>query len=419
MAIEDRIRLEEFRQLRKEIRGSEKHLIVGIDVAKDKHNAFFGTATGVTLLKRLVFENNADGFEKLLTFMEANKVKYGFDKVVFGFEPTANYHKPLGGYLVERYFCVVLVSGKAVKNNREMMDGRWDKNDIKDPANIADLISQGKFMYYDHPALPLRDLRNLLSLKRRLKKQEHGLKVRIRNHLLAQYFPELDKYYGKWERGGLSIVRWCLSPSAIAGMEYKQFESLIVPGSPMNVSQQERLKAIWEKASESIGCEVGEALEFEAQMMVEGLKQVRKAICGLDEKIKEVCLHFPEYSYLRTIPGFGPDVSAKVLGAIGNPFRFDNGKQVLKMAGMDLNAKRSGKKSETVTPVLSKKGKADLRYAIYQAAFVASTKNRYFLTYYTNKLRGREKEKGIKTKMRVKLAAKMLIIVYPVKCLPC
>ncbi len=102
MDIEDRIRVEEFRQLKKEIRGSERHLIVGIDVAKDKHNAFFGTATGVTLLKRLVFENNGDGFEKLLTFTEVKKVKYCFEKVVFGFEPTANYHKPLGWYLVDR-----------------------------------------------------------------------------------------------------------------------------------------------------------------------------------------------------------------------------------------------------------------------------------------------------------------------------
>ena len=37
----DPIRLEEFRQLKKEIRGSTEHLIVGIDVAKDNHNAFF------------------------------------------------------------------------------------------------------------------------------------------------------------------------------------------------------------------------------------------------------------------------------------------------------------------------------------------------------------------------------------------
>jgi transposase len=59
---------------------------------------------------------------------------------------------------------VVLVSGNAVVNNRELLDGRWDKNDSKDPANIADLMSQGKFMFYDYPVLPLRDLRNLLSL---------------------------------------------------------------------------------------------------------------------------------------------------------------------------------------------------------------------------------------------------------------
>jgi hypothetical protein len=34
------------------------------------------------------------------------------------------------------------------------------------------------------------------------------------------------------------------------------------------------------------------------------------------------------------------------------------------------------------------------------------------IAYYTNTLRGREREKGIKTKMRVKLAAKMMIIAW-------
>ncbi len=42
-------RLEAFRQLRKEIRGSTEHLIVGIDIAKDRHYAFMGTSTGKVL----------------------------------------------------------------------------------------------------------------------------------------------------------------------------------------------------------------------------------------------------------------------------------------------------------------------------------------------------------------------------------
>ena len=37
---ENRTRLEEFRQSRKEIRGSAEYLLGGIDVAKDKHYAF-------------------------------------------------------------------------------------------------------------------------------------------------------------------------------------------------------------------------------------------------------------------------------------------------------------------------------------------------------------------------------------------
>jgi len=407
----DNIRLKEFRQLKKEIRGSKEHLIVGIDVAKDKHNAFFSTAMGKAILKRLVFENNIAGFEKLLTQVEALKVYHNFKKIVFGMEPTANYHKPLGEHLIKCGHNVVLVSGLAVNKNREMLDGRWDKNDIKDPGNIADLISQGKCLYYDYPSMQLRDLRNLVSLKRRLKKQEHGVKVRIRNHLLAQYFPELDRYFGGAGSEGLAIVKWCLDPSVIAGLEYDEFVHLVAPRI-RSMGQQKRLKAIWEMAADSIGCEVGQALDFEAKLMVEYLQQVRESISAIDDRIEEICLGFPEYRYLLSIPGFGPDVSSKVLGAIGNPFRFNNGKQVLKLTGYDLSASRSGKTSDTAVPVISKRGKAYLRYALYQAAFIASTRNRHFIIYYTNKLRGREREKGIKTKMRVKLAAKMLIIAW-------
>ena len=39
-------RLDVFRQLKEKIRGSDEYLLIGIDVAKNKHNAFFGTATG-------------------------------------------------------------------------------------------------------------------------------------------------------------------------------------------------------------------------------------------------------------------------------------------------------------------------------------------------------------------------------------
>lgn len=408
---EDRSRLEEFRQFRKEVRGSAEYLLVGIDVAKDKHHAFFGTATGKTLFRRLVFDNSLRGFESLLNQVRALSVQHGLSKVVFGLEPTANYHKPLGEHLIRCGYLVVFVSGVAVVRNRELLDGRWDKHDDKDAANVADLVSQGKCLFYEYPEMALRDLRNLLSLKRRFKKQEHGHRVRIRNHLVAQYFPELDRYYEQSEKVGLAIVRWGLDPAGIAGLEYDQFVSLVAPGKARG-PQGNRLHAIWKLAVDSVGCEVGPGVEFEAKVMVEGLRQIRENLQAIDEKIQQICFQFPAYEFLLSIPGFGPDVSSKVLGAIGDPFRFQNGKQVLKMAGYDLSADRSGKTSNTAAPVISKKGKADLRYALYQAALIASIRNPRFMVYFTNKLQGRAQEPGIKTKMRVKLAAKLLIIAW-------
>ena len=370
-----------------------------------------GQRRGRTLLRRLVFSNDHEGFRKLLDQAEALRVRHGLKKVVYGMEPTANYHKPLGEYLITLGRTVVLVSGVTVKRNRESLDGRWDKHDVKDSANVADLISQGKCLYYEYPSAELRGLRGLLSLKRRLKKQEHGYRVRIRNHLIAQYFPEMDRDYERLGAEGLSIVRWCFPASQITELDVDPFIERVT-SRRIRMEKRRRLEEVWEKAGESIGCEGVPGVDHEAKVMVEGLRQIREMIKETEDKIEELCEQFPEYQYLLTIPGFGPDVSAKVLGAIGDPDRFQNGKQVLKMGGLDLSADRSGKDSDKAIPEISKRGKADLRYALYQAALIASTKNRDFMLYYTSKLGGRQKEKGIQTKMWVKLSAKMLLIAW-------
>lgn len=51
-------RLELFRQVKASVRGSEKYLLVGVDVAKNNHHAFFGTPNGRTLRKNMVFDNS-------------------------------------------------------------------------------------------------------------------------------------------------------------------------------------------------------------------------------------------------------------------------------------------------------------------------------------------------------------------------
>ena len=405
------IRRRQYCQIVKEITGSDQYLVVGIDVGKDKHHAFMGSATGKSLFRKLIFENNMDGFSMLLKTAEAIKSQNSLSKIVFGVEPTGNYHKPLARHLIRCDCNVVLVSGVAVKRNRELLDGRWDKHDTKCAANIADLVSRRRCLYYDSPSPGIIELRSSLSLRRRLKKEEHSLRMRIRNNLLAQYFPELDRFYSACESESLAIVKWCLDPNKIAGMDFESFFQMVTR-TRRGTAQLLRLRKIHQQAIESIGCPMGSAAAFEAQLLVDKLKQVRQQLKDTEAAIKKDAREFDEYSYLLTIPGFGPYISARVLASIGDPFRFKNRKQLIKMAGYDLCAKRSGKTSDKAVPVISKKGSSELRYALYQAAKVASARVDLFRTYFTKLLRGRERERGIKTKMCVKLAAKMLVIAW-------
>ena len=112
-----------FQQMKTSVRGSEKVLLTGIDVAKNKHHAFFGTPNGRTLHKNLVFDNSIRGFESLRRLGKDLQYQHGFSQIVYGLEPTASYHKPLAEYLIRQGEQVVYVSNVAVAKNRALLGG--------------------------------------------------------------------------------------------------------------------------------------------------------------------------------------------------------------------------------------------------------------------------------------------------------
>lgn len=406
-------RLQQFRELRETIRGSETILVVGVDVAKSRHHAFFGGANGKTLWKKLIFDNNIQDFEKLRNMASNLMAKHGLQHCVYGVEPTASYHKPLAEYLIRNNEQVVYVSNVAVKHNRSLLDGRWDKNDTKDAANIADLVGQGRCQFYDLAGNDVRELRSLLAYRAKLKKQEHALRMRIRNNLLAQYFPELDKQMPQGGQDGLilDIIAQEFAPIQIAKMTFEMFRQQHHM-QKRHLVQEKKLRAIWEASQESVGCDLPASAAWEGRMLVDQLRHTRQIKHELEVQLKEVGQGFPAYQCLLTMPGFGPIVSAMTLAAIGDAHRFTSRKQILRLAGLDLSASRSGKQSNSAIPVISKQGKAGLRYALFQAATIASYKDADISSYFTRLLKGRELERGIKTKMRVKLAAKLLVIAW-------
>jgi transposase len=411
MTHQDRLRA--FHELRRTVRSSDAMLVVGVDVAKDRHHAFFGTTTGKTLWKTLIFDNSIQGFRSLQAMSDNLMTQHGLQNCVYGVEPTASYHKPLAEYLIRQGAQVVYVSNVTVKNNRKTLDGRWDKNDTKDAANVADLVSRGRCQFYDLAEGDVRELRSLIAYRTKLKKLEHALRMRLRNHLVAQYFPELDKLI---PQGGqdvliLDLITQDFSPARIAAMPFEEFRARLQT-QKRHIAQERRLRTIWDLSRESIGCALPEAAAWEGQMLVEQLRHTRTIKLELESQLKAIGRRFPAYRHLLTLPGFGPIVTTMVLAALGDAQRFTSRKQVLRLAGLDLSANRSGAKSDSAIPVISKQGKAGLRYALFQAATIASYKDETIRNYFTRLLKGRELERGIKMKMRIKLAAKLLVVAW-------
>ena len=56
----------------------------------------------------------------------------------------------------------------------------------------------------------------------------------------------------------------------------------------------------------------------------------------------------------------------------------------------------------------------NLLFACFSYLFTIQALTPFILQYFTNTLKGREKERGIKIKMRVKLAAKLLVIAWTI-----
>jgi transposase len=92
----------------------------------------------------------------------------------------------------------------------------------------------------------------------------------------------------------------------------------------IKIEQEKRLRELWEGAKNSAGCPVHDAAKWEAKILVSQLKALREIVKDNEERMKMVAKQYPEYLSLLSIPGFGPIVSAMVLGAIGNPSRFEN-----------------------------------------------------------------------------------------------
>ncbi len=303
-------------------------------------------------------------------------------ETIYGLESTGNYHKPLAYYLKKRGGDVVFVSTLAVRRNRETIDVSWDKSDRKDAENIADLVSQGKFFYCEMEEGLYADSRRLIRHYMSLQEEQTRLKIKLRNDVLSLIFPELD---GLFANMGSKLLRKILSQTPYPGQIRRQTAEEFTNGLNGFGRSREKIGCVYKAACESIGIELEkESMRLELNYLLERYDQLEQEIDRVRRKIYTGLNGVAGYKNLQTIPGVGPYLAAILWAEVGDIRRYENGRQLVKLAGLDIARHQSG--AYCSQGKISKRGREVLRGAVYQAAVVAITCDVKFKSKYERQL---------------------------------
>ena len=358
-------------------------LVVGVDIAKNYQWARFVDFRGIEHDRALKFKNSRGGFETILARIREICKKENFAKAVVGMEPTGHYWKAFANWLEKQDgIKAVLVNPYATKQAKELDDNSQTKSDKKDALTIAKLVKDGRYFELYLPHDVYAELRGLSTTRTGLNKRKNALKNTI-TAVMDEYFPEYGEVFkcplsGKASR---HILKTCPFPKFILELGEDGVTDEIKKAVKKTVGRKKAAQLI-ETAKESIGVDYGE----------------------------EAALQKTDYAgFLLSIKGIGVVTLAACLGELGNPARFENPRQMSRMAGYNLVEDSSGKNKSGTK--ISKRGRKNLRSVLYQMALIMVATNDEMKQLY-HYLKTREEAPLRKMQALIVVSKKILALIH-------
>ena len=389
---------------------TEKSLIIGIDVGSTTHYArAFDWRNYEYSRKAFVFSNDEEGFMAFKNWMSELAEKYHKEEIIPGMEPTGHYWFNLGVFLQNNGMRVVHVNPHHVKKSKELDDNNPNKNDRKDPKTIAALVNEGRFSYPYIPTGIYAEIRNLSNL--RFQTQEEI--TRIKNRLarwFSIYFPEYKDVYGNLDAvSGMMILKEAPLPEDIVKLGAEGINK-IWRDAKLRAVGMKRAETLVNKAEHSIGShEAPEAARVELGILLNDYEMYHLRMEELMKTIEEKLQEIPYIDKLMEIKGIGMITICGFIAEVGDIRRFDNPKQLQKLAGYAIVSNDSGKHNGESH--ISYRGRKRLRYVLYEAAVSLIGKNPEFKEIHNYYLT-REKNPLKKMQSVIAVACKIIRVFY-------
>ena len=365
----------------------ESTMVIGIDVGSEKHYFRAFSWRGIELTKKPVpFSNSMMGFNAFHEEVTRLKEQNGLEEILVGFEPTGHYWFNLGQFLSGKNIRFVMVNPLHVHRTKELDDNSPSKNDRKDPRVIANLVRDGRYFYTYMPTGVYAELRNASNRRFVLTEELIRSKNRLQKWI-AVYFPEYKGIYTHIDsKGGLMVLNSAPTPEEIIKLGVEGIIQ-IWKDAKLRGNGHKKAMLIVNAASQSIGLTEGlEEARMEIHDLIEDYELQLKRLEKVNGLIENLCKQIKYVDKLLEIKGIGMITIAGFIAEVGDITRFDNAKELQKLAGLELVADSSGKHNGKTR--ISKRGRKRLRYLLVQAAVSVIGKNEEFRQihkYYTTR----------------------------------
>ena len=349
--------------------------LVGIDVAKDKHDCFICDSEGNVLKDVFTFSNDREGFNLLLSFMPTSS-----ENVKVGLEATGHYSLNLINFLIDNGYSPVVFNPLQINLFRKAHTLRKTKTDKIDAKLIALMLSSSDAKPHLGLSYHVTELKSLTRYRSRLKDQLARLKISLAR-IIEIVFPELeDCVYSINQKSTMALLHEFPSKELIANAYLTRITNVLKDNSKGKYSKDKALE-IRNAAINSIGTS-SDASSFELVQTIDMINFYSSKIDELDAKIKDIMIELE--SPILSIPGISYNLGSIILAEIVDINRFDTPAQLQAIAGLDPSTHQSGKFIATGVSMV-KRGSPYLRWAILNASRLVAMRDPCFKDYYQRK----------------------------------